>query len=119
MRDARSDSADSRQAGAVFERVGISAPAAGELVAATLADGSRVCVGNADGQLFGVQDACTHAAFPLSEGTLLGGGVLQCNWHGARFDCRSGIALQEPAFDPLERYDVRAAGGAIWIRKAS
>lgn len=98
-----------------LERVALAPPSPGELAATTLRDGTRVCVGNADGQLFGVQDECTHSAFPLSEGTLLPGGVLQCSWHGARFDCRSGMALLEPAFEPLQRYEVREEKGAVLI----
>ena len=66
-----------------YEQVSARVPATGELLAVTLGDGTRVCVGNADGRLFGVQDACTHSAFSLAEGTLLSGGVLQCSWHGA------------------------------------
>ena len=33
---------------------------------------------------------CTHAEFLLSDGTLRNDGTLECAWHGARFDCRTG-----------------------------
>lgn len=100
-----------------YERVGDADIAAEELRAATFADGTAICLGNADGDLFAVQNACTHAAFALSDGTLLSGGVIECAWHGARFDCRTGAVLQEPAFDPLTRYDVRVVHGGVWVRK--
>lgn len=100
-----------------YERVSDADIAAAELRAATFADGTAICLGNADGDLFAVQNACTHAAFALSDGTLLAGGVIECAWHGARFDCRTGVALQEPASDPLTRYDVRVAHGGVWVRK--
>lgn len=101
------------------ERVGPADLQPGELRAVFLADGTAVCVGNDAGTLFAVQNECTHSAFPLSEGSLLAGGVIQCAWHGARFDCRTGAALQEPAFDPLRRFSVRAADGALWVGRPS
>ena len=100
-----------------YERVGDADIVAEELRATTLADGTAICIGIADGDLFAVQNACTHAAFALSDGTLLPGGVIECAWHGARFDCRTGAALQEPAFDPLTRFDVQVADGGVWVRK--
>jgi nitrite reductase/ring-hydroxylating ferredoxin subunit len=59
-----------------FERVTDDTLAAGELRATRLADGTPLCVGNADGLLFAVRDECPHSAFPLSSGTLLPGGRL-------------------------------------------
>ena len=100
-----------------YERVSDDMMLPGELRSAALADGTALCIGNADGSVFAVQNECTHAAFPLSEGSLLPGGVIQCAWHGARFDCRSGEAMQEPAFDPLERFEVRLGDGGVWVRR--
>lgn len=98
-----------------FERVTDDTLAAGELRAARLSDGTPICVGNADGQLFAVRDECPHSAFPLSNGLLLPGARLECGWHGAQFDCRTGAVLQGPADDPLTRYDVRAENGAVLV----
>ena len=100
-----------------FERVGAADLEPGELRAARLADGTTVCVGNADGALFAVCDECTHAGFPLSEGSLLADGVIQCAWHGARFDSRTGAAVHAPAFEPLVRYDVKVSDGSVWVRR--
>ena len=99
-----------------FERVAEGALAAGELRAARLADGTPVCLGNADGQLFAVRDECPHSAFPLSQGTLMPGARLECGWHGAQFDCRTGAVLEGPATDPLVKFDVRASDDTIWVR---
>src|SRR5580704_9925112 len=102
-----------------FERLMDGAPAAGELRAARLTDGTPLCVGNADGQLFAVRDECPHSAFPLSNGTLLPGARLECGWHGAQFDCRTGAVLEGPADDPLTRYDVRAEDGGVFVSTAA
>ena len=99
-----------------FERVTDDSLAPGELRSARLADGTALCVGNADGRLFAVLDACPHQAFPLTAGQLLPGGRLECGWHGARFDCGTGAVLEGPATDPLTRFEARAADGGIWVR---
>jgi 3-phenylpropionate/trans-cinnamate dioxygenase ferredoxin subunit len=98
-----------------FERVTDDTIGPGELRAAHLADGTPVCVGNADGHLFAVRDECPHSAFPLSNGTLLPGARLECGWHGAQFDCRTGAVLEGPADEPLVRYDVRSDAGGIFV----
>mgnify|MGYP001599098501 CR=1 FL=1 len=99
-----------------FERLTDGALAAGELRAARLADGTPICIGNAGGQLFAVRDECPHSAFPLSNGTLLPGARLECGWHGAQFDCRTGAVLEGPADDPLVRYEVRAEDDGVYVR---
>ncbi|MGH7655318.1 MAG: Rieske (2Fe-2S) protein [Gemmatimonadaceae bacterium] len=101
---------------AEFERVTDDTIAAGELRATRLSDGTPICVGNADGQLFAVRDECPHSAFPLSNGTLLAGARLECGWHGAQFDCRTGAVLGGPAEDPLVRHEVRAMDGGVFVR---
>jgi 3-phenylpropionate/trans-cinnamate dioxygenase ferredoxin component len=93
--------------------------APGELRIATLPNGTRLCVGVHEGVLFAVKDECPHAEFPLTEGTLYANGELECCWHGARFDCRSGAVLRGPAEDPLVRYEIEARDGALWVRRAS
>jgi 3-phenylpropionate/trans-cinnamate dioxygenase ferredoxin component len=99
-----------------FERVAEDMLAEGELRAARLADGTPICVGNAGGTLFAVRDECPHSAFRLSDGAIIPGGRLECGWHGAQFDCRSGDVLEGPADEPLRLFEVRAAGDGIWVR---
>ncbi len=92
--------------------------AEGRLLTGTLPNGTRLCVGRHGGALFAVKDECTHAEYPLSEGSLYANGELECCWHGARFDCHSGAVLRGPAEEPLVRFDVEERGGAIWARRA-
>jgi 3-phenylpropionate/trans-cinnamate dioxygenase ferredoxin subunit len=92
--------------------------APGQLRTGTLPSGTRLCVGRHGEALFAVKDECTHAEFPLSEGTLYPNGELECCWHGARFDCRSGEVRRGPAEEPLVRYEVEEREGAIWARRA-
>lgn len=93
----------------------LSAVPPGTLYGAALPNGSRVCLANVDGEILAVRDVCSHQAFPLSEGTLLPGGVIECAWHGARFDCRTGAPLAPPAEEPVARYAVTVRDATIYV----
>lgn len=87
----------------------------GSLLAVRLSDGTPVCLFNHDSTIGAVHDVCTHAEFAMSEGVLHGDGTLECVWHGARFDCRTGAVRKAPAFDPLPVYDVRVEDGQVLV----
>jgi nitrite reductase/ring-hydroxylating ferredoxin subunit len=89
----------------------------GTLRAVILPSGARVCLANVEGEIMAVRDVCSHQAFPLSEGTLLPGGVLECAWHGARFDCRTGAAIGPPAEEPVTRYRTTVRDGLIYVHE--
>lgn len=93
------------------------APAAGEMRAVSLADGTRVCIAHTSAGLCAVRDQCTHSGFSLAEGELEGT-TLTCIWHGARFDARTGAVLGGPADEPLERFEIRESEGAIFVGRA-
>jgi 3-phenylpropionate/trans-cinnamate dioxygenase ferredoxin component len=76
--------------------------------------GQRVCLANVDGVVYAMRDNCSHRDFPLSAGELDDGEVT-CNWHGARFDVRSGRALALPAIRPVATYEVRLEGDEIHV----
>jgi 3-phenylpropionate/trans-cinnamate dioxygenase ferredoxin component len=89
-----------------------------QLYRATMPNGTALCVGVHDGAFFAVKDHCSHAEFPLSEGTLYANGELECCWHGARFACASGKVLRGPAEDDLVPFDVFAVNGDLYVRRA-
>ena len=60
---------------------------------------------------------CSHAGGPLDEGQLQGD-VVQCPWHGSRFNLRSGSAVTGPASIAQPRYDVRVRDGQIEVKRA-
>ena len=76
---------------------------------------SRVCLFNHRGQIGATAELCTHQAFPMSDGTLAADGTIECAWHGARFDCRTGEVREGPADEPLTIYDVRVLDGDVWV----
>ena len=55
-----------------------------------------VAVFNADGELFAIDDTCTHQDASLSEGWLEGC-LIECPLHAASFDLRTGKPTGPPA----------------------
>lgn len=69
---------------------------------------------NLDGQLYAIDDTCSHAEASLSEGEVSDGKVA-CPLHGALFDIKTGAALTMPAWEPVATYVVEVRGDEIWI----
>ena len=90
----------------------------GELLGVTLADGTPVCLYNHRGTIGAVGNVCTHAEFAMADGSLLPDGSIECAWHGARFDCRTGAVRRHPAVDPLPVYAVRVDGDRVLVGPA-
>ncbi|HEU4989128.1 MAG TPA: Rieske 2Fe-2S domain-containing protein, partial [Gemmatimonadaceae bacterium] len=70
---------------------------------------------NVDGRIGALHDCCSHAEFLLSDGVIHHDGTVECVWHGARFDCRTGAVAKGPAVDPVPLYDVRVEDGKILV----
>ena len=77
--------------------------------------GDAVCLVRYKGEISAMSDICTHQHFSMSLGDLLEDGTLQCAWHGARYDCRSGEVKQVPATAPLPVFQVRLEGDTILV----
>lgn len=69
---------------------------------------------NVDGQIYAVDDLCTHSGGPLSEGDVEDGCVT-CPWHAARFNLKTGEAMEGPTNGDLQTYEVRIEDTAIQI----
>ena len=90
----------------------------GALVAVTRSTGEELCLFNHRGTIGAVGNECTHAEFLMSDGTLRNDGTLECAWHGARFDCRTGRVCRGPAEDPLPVCPVRVENGRVLVGAA-
>lgn len=77
--------------------------------------GDAVCLVRYKGEISALSDICTHQHFSMSLGDLLDDGSLQCAWHGARYDCRTGEVKQVPATAPLPVFQVRLEGDTILV----
>lgn len=78
--------------------------------------GERVCLARIDGEVYAVRDVCSHREFPLAGGEVDPDDCsITCEWHGARFDLRTGAALCLPATQPVPVYAVRVEDGEILV----
>jgi 3-phenylpropionate/trans-cinnamate dioxygenase ferredoxin subunit len=73
-----------------------------------------IVVFNIAGELFAIQDVCSHDDGPLGDGEIEGHDVM-CPRHGAHFDVRTGKALSLPAIVDIPAYPVRVVNGKIEI----
>ena len=77
--------------------------------------GVSILLCNVDGEIYAVENECSHAAVPLDEGTLRGC-ELECDFHGAVFDVRSGEALAMPATRSLRTFPLERQGEKVRLR---
>lgn len=77
-------------------------------------DGVEVLLCRCGGELYAVEDVCTHDGAPLDQGQLEGCRIV-CPRHGANFDVRTGEALTLPAVLPLPKYTVRVVGDDVFV----
>jgi 3-phenylpropionate/trans-cinnamate dioxygenase ferredoxin subunit len=83
-----------------------------------LVHAGQVTVGvfNIDGELYALEDRCSHDDGPLVEGDWEPEEyVAICPRHGSRFDIRSGRPLTLPATQPVATYEVRVVDGVVTV----
>lgn len=111
---------DRTESDAGYERVAsVASLKAGRPQGCVLADGTGVCLVRVGTEVFAVEDKCSHADFPMSDGDMVDDHVIECPLHGAQFDVRTGAVLEAPADGPLRTYDVRVNGGDVWVKALS
>lgn len=74
-----------------------------------------VLVSTGDGAYYALEDKCSHEDYPLSDGELIDGDRVECIYHGAKFDPKSGRAVALPAIRPVKTYEVKVEDGAILV----
>jgi len=77
----------------------------------------NIAVCNVDGEIYAIEDVCTHDGGPLDQGEL-DGVEIECPRHGARFDVRTGAATLMPAVMPVQTFAVRVDGDELFVRIA-
>ena len=88
----------------------------GGLLSVELPDGLKICLARTlDDEFYAIVDRCSHRDFPMSNGSLHGGETIECAWHGARFDLKTGRALRLPAIKAVQTFDVKIDGNDILV----
>ena len=70
---------------------------------------------NVDGEIYAINDICTHEEEYLSEGWIVDAHCVECPAHGAVFDLRTGAKMNEVAPYPETVYPVRIEGDDIAV----
>lgn len=77
--------------------------------------GKRIAVFHTGAGYLAIDDGCTHADASLAEGGLVDDCTVECPWHGAQFDLKTGAAKTLPAVEPVKPYNVRVSGENIEV----
>ena len=77
-------------------------------------DGLDVAIVRSEGEVFAIEDECSHAAVALSEGDIAHCEI-ECWMHGSRFDLRTGKPLGPPATEPVPVFPVQIAGDDVLV----
>src|ERR1044072_2935348 len=79
------------------------------------ARGVPVLLVRREGAICTLAHTCSHLGGPLSEGKLEGD-VVQCPWHGSRFNVKAGSVVDGPAPFPQPCCEARVREGQIEVR---
>jgi 3-phenylpropionate/trans-cinnamate dioxygenase ferredoxin subunit len=83
-----------------------------------LAGPEAIAVVRFEGEVYAIQDVCSHAEVPLSEGDVelfAGAPTIECWMHGSCFDLRTGEPTNLPATEPVSVYPVRVEGEDVYV----
>ena len=76
----------------------------------------EIGVFNCAGEIYAIEDRCSHDEGPLVEGELdQSDCTVECPRHGSRFDLRTGKPLTLPAYRPVETFPVTVEGDMIKV----
>lgn len=76
--------------------------------------GRSVLLCHSKGRIFAVENKCSHADEKLECGRMKAGWIA-CPLHGARFNLETGAAMNPPATQPIQTYDVRIIDGVVEV----
>ncbi len=76
---------------------------------------TAIAVFNLDGDLYAIEDVCTHDGGELTGGPI-DGHEIECLRHGARFDITTGAVLSPPAYEPVAKFPVKVESDAVYTR---
>jgi 3-phenylpropionate/trans-cinnamate dioxygenase ferredoxin subunit len=76
-------------------------------------DDLEVAVVKIGEEVFAIEDVCSHAAIPLSEGDVVGL-TIECALHGSCFDLRTGKPTGPPASQPVPVFATTVVDGDVY-----
>lgn len=79
--------------------------------------GRQILLCHSSGRIFAVENKCSHADEKLECGRMRSGWIA-CPLHGARFNLETGAAMNPPATQPIQTFDVRIVDGIVEVAGA-
>ena len=77
-------------------------------------DGAKIGVFNCGGELYAVEDRCSHDDGPLAEGEFDAEAcTVECPRHGSLFDLTTGKPKTLPAYVPVQTYGVKVEDDTV------
>ena len=64
-------------------------------------------------EVFAIEDVCSHAEVPLSDGQV-DGCTIECELHGSRFDLRTGKPTGPPATQQVPVFETSVIDGDVY-----
>lgn len=76
--------------------------------------GYKIGVFNVDGDLYAIEDRCSHDDGPLAEGEFDADDcTVECPRHGSLFDLKTGKPKTLPAYEPVKTFPVSVDGKSV------
>jgi 3-phenylpropionate/trans-cinnamate dioxygenase ferredoxin subunit len=88
--------------------------AEGQMKLVEAPDGAKIGVFNCGGELYAIEDRCSHDDGPLAEGEFdVASCTVECPRHGSLFDLRTGRPKSLPAYLPVDIFEARVEDGEV------
>src|SRR5262249_58357074 len=78
------------------------------------ADGLSIALFNVEGTFCAIDNTCTHRGGPLGEGAL-SGDTVECPWHGAHFNVKTGAVTGPPARTGVRRFLIKVEESRLLV----
>ncbi len=101
---------------AEFEKVADASDVAAGTTKIVKIMGEEIAIANVGGEFYAFPNKCTHMGGPVGRGKLTGY-VVQCPWHGSKFDVRTGAVVGPPAQMPLKTFVVKVENKIVYVKK--
>ena len=80
--------------------------------------GQWLLIVNHQGEYCALDASCAHSGYPLFEGKMDENGVITCPLHYAKFECRTGAVVSDPAIcDDQPVFPIEVKDGKVfWLK---
>jgi naphthalene 1,2-dioxygenase system ferredoxin subunit len=82
---------------------------------AVAAQGLDIALFSVEGEVFAIDNVCSHGNARLCDGFVEGDAV-ECPFHQAQFNLRDGSVRCGPATEPVKSWPVKIEGGRVFLQ---